>query len=204
MKNQIIAITVAAVLMTAAVFAGAAFLLRGGSDGGSDSVGASGATTTSVAEEASASSAANVPARPDCPAPGAGGIALPCLGGENGAETQDEQLTVVNVWAWWCGPCRDELPYFEDYAEQNPDVQVVGVHADTNAGNGAAFLNDLDIDIPSYQDSDNTFAGTLGLPSVIPITVVFQGTEQLAMYATPFESTEELAAAVDAAVAEQA
>ena len=143
-----------------------------------------------------------IPTRPDCPAPGVGGIVLPCLGGENGpADPTTAEITVVNVWAWWCGPCREELPYFEELAAQHPEYPVVGVHADHNPGNGAAFLNDLDLDLPSYQDDDNTFAGTLGLPGVIPLTLVFQGTEQLALYPQTFASTADIAAAVDQALA---
>ncbi len=201
MKSQLIWITVGAVLMTVAVIAGAVFLLG---DGGPAATDPRAAETQASASPAPEPAPAEVPARPDCPSTGAGGIDLPCLGGGNGDAAQGEGITVVNVWAWWCGPCRDELPYFEEYAAQNPDVQVVGVHADTNPGNGAAFLNELDLDIASYQDSENKFAGTLGLPGVIPITVVFRGTEQIGMYPTPFESTEELSAAIDDALAQGA
>lgn len=199
MKNQLIWITVGAVLMTVAVIAGAVFLLRDAGPTAGETQGAD--TQASASQAPEPEPAADVPARPDCPSTGAGGIGLPCLGGENGDTPQEEGITVVNVWAWWCGPCRDELPYFDEYAAQNPDVRVVGVHADSNPANGAAFLNELDLDIVSYQDSDNKFAGTLGLPGVIPITVVFRGAEQIEMYPTPFESTEELSAAIDDALA---
>lgn len=198
MNRSIVAMIVAVVVATVAVVAGATYLLQTGP--GADDAAAP-ATETTLAEAPAENSEEDVPARPDCPADGAGGVALPCLGGEAGAQPQAEGITVVNLWAWWCGPCRDELPYFDDFAAQHPEYTVVGVHADGNPGNGAAFLNDLGIEMPSYQDSENTFAGTLGLPAVVPITVIFEGTEQLAMYPQPFESTAELAAAVDEAVA---
>ena len=107
---------------------------------------------------------------------------------------------MANVWAWWCGPCRDELPYFDEFAAAHPEYTVVGVHADRNPGNGAAMLDELGISLPSYQDLDNTFAGTLGLPGVIPITVVFDGDEQLQMFPRTFESAAEIEEAVQAAV----
>ncbi|MCT1463398.1 MULTISPECIES: TlpA family protein disulfide reductase [Corynebacterium] len=175
----------AAVVATIVVLAGALVLLRptpGGSQGQGTPV------------EASTSSAAAVPARPDCPGREVGGVELDCLGG--GYVDPAIDVTVVNVWAWWCEPCREELPVIEQFAAENPQFSVVGVHADAAAANGAAMLNELGVGLPSYQDSDNTFAGTLGLPGVIPLTVVFRGDEQLAVFPKVFGSAAELDAAV--------
>ena len=109
----------------------------------------------------------------------------------------EAEITVVNVWAWWCDPCREELPALEEFARKHPEYTVVGVHADTNATKGAALLNDLGVDLPSYQDSDNSFAGTLGLPGVVPVTVVFRGEEKVGVVARAFSSSSEIAKAVE-------
>ena len=133
--------------------------------------------------------------RPDCPA----GLDLPCLGGEVAGEAKE--ITVVNVWAWWCEPCRAELPYLQKVAETHPEWQVVGVHADKNAGNGAAFLNDVGVDLPSFQDADNKFAGQLSLPGVVPVTVVLKDGEVRKQFAQPFSSAAEIERAVKEAIA---
>lgn len=200
MKRQAIVSIVAVVILTLGVIAGGVYLLGSGTNSTGQASSAAGETTASTPAP-EPSQAQNVAERPTCPSTGAGGIELPCLGAETGEQPQDAGVTVVNVWAWWCGPCRDELPYFEEFAESHPEYNVVGVHADANASNGAAFLNDINVDLPSYQDADNTFAGTLGLPGVVPITLVFEGTEQKAMLPTPFESAEEIETAVDEALA---
>ena len=129
-----------------------------------------------------------------------GGVDLPCLGGEFG--DAEPRATVVNVWAWWCEPCRTELPLFDTLAATHPDLNVVGVHADTNAANGAAMLNDLDISLPSYQDDRNIFAAKYSLPSVVPITVVIDKDGQVrATYTEAFGSIEEVEDAVNKALA---
>ena len=161
------------------------------------------AVSTDSTDSAAEGSGGEVQARPDCPGSSVGGVELPCLGGEasggsggdDGASTSD--ITIVNVWAWWCQPCREELPALEEFAQEHPEYTVVGVHADRNAGNGAALLNDLGIDLPSYQDSDNAFAGALGLPGVVPVTVVFRGEEKAGVVGKAFSSSSEIAEAVE-------
>ena len=37
---------------------------------------------------------------------------------------------VLNFWATWCGPCQIEIPSFSNFADQNPDVVVLGVAMD--------------------------------------------------------------------------
>ncbi|WIM67936.1 TlpA disulfide reductase family protein [Corynebacterium breve] len=191
MKKSVLISVVVIVVATALLVAAAISMLSDDSSGNAEGpaagqeLPAQGSSTSKIAE------------RPDCPAEGAGGVALECLGGARGAAQQDpEHISVVNVWAWWCAPCREELPFFDEFAQSHPEYTVVGVHADTNAGNGAAMLNELGIEMASYQDFDNSFAGTLGLPNVIPVTVVFRGNDQVGFFPTPFKSVEELEEAV--------
>ncbi|MDU5017181.1 MAG: TlpA disulfide reductase family protein [Corynebacterium sp.] len=186
MKNYVLGTVIAAILIAVIAVAGVS-QLRGG--GGS--------------EEASPSEASQqeVPQRPDCPAGTVAGVRLECLGGAATGKPADEGVAVVNVWAWWCEPCRAELPYLQDVADAHPDWQVVGVHADKNAGNGAAFLNDLGVKLPSFQDSDNKFAGDLGLPGVVPVTVVLKDGEVRKQFAQPFSSAAEIEKAVEEAIA---
>ncbi len=35
------------------------------------------------------------------------------------------QGIVLNFWATWCVPCREEMPYLANIHEQNPDVVVL-------------------------------------------------------------------------------
>jgi cytochrome c biogenesis protein CcmG/thiol:disulfide interchange protein DsbE len=37
------------------------------------------------------------------------------------------QPVIVNLWASWCAPCREEIPDISEFATANPDVTVVGV-----------------------------------------------------------------------------
>lgn len=135
---------------------------------------------------------AHIAQRPKCPQTH---INLPCLGAETD-QHQPAPITIVNLWAWWCAPCRDELPLFDDLAAQNPQWDVIGVHADPNATNGADMLNDLNIKIPSYQDNRNEFATANNLPNVVPITIIFHNGQQKGILTRAFTDYEDLTTSI--------
>jgi len=52
------------------------------------------------------------------------------------------RVTVVNVWASWCVPCRQEHPALIELAK-NPTVRVVGINYKDNPENARRFLGSL-------------------------------------------------------------
>lgn len=66
------------------------------------------------------------------------GISLPGL-------NSDEfigKVTLVNVWASWCGPCRDEHPVIVSLAKDER-LTIVGLNYKDKAENARRFLGDL-------------------------------------------------------------
>ena len=43
------------------------------------------------------------------------------------------RVVVLNFWASWCGPCKEEAPDFSRFAESNPNISVLGLAVDSGS-----------------------------------------------------------------------
>ena len=105
---------------------------------------------------------------------------------------------VLNLWAYWCGPCADELPAMADYQRRvGADVSVVTVHQDENETAALLRLAELGVRLPTLQDGQRRIAAALGVPNVMPATVVLRADGSVAkILPQAFTSADEIAAAV--------
>jgi thiol-disulfide isomerase/thioredoxin len=101
----------------------------------------------------------------------------PKLSGEtlDGAKFNSEsgKITVVNVWASWCSPCRAEAPTLEEFAIKNPDIQFVGILTRDNLSSAQSFVKRFRLTYPTLIDDAviSSFRGSLPA-NAIPTTIV--------------------------------
>ncbi|MGY2127090.1 TlpA family protein disulfide reductase [Blastococcus sp. SYSU DS0617] len=98
-------------------------------------------------------------------ADGAPDLAFDCIGGgELDLGLAPGVPTVLNLWASWCGPCREELPLFQQLDDAaGEQVQVLGVDSQDGRPQGASFAADAGLTFPSAYDEDGALAAELGL-----------------------------------------
>jgi thiol-disulfide isomerase/thioredoxin len=130
------------------------------------------------------------------------GITVECAG--NGAdvdvaEAVADRAVVLNLWAYWCGPCAEELPAMAEYQRRaGAAVTVVTVHQDENETAALLRLAELGVHLPTLQDGRRLIAAALQVPNVMPATVVLRPDGSVAeILPRSFASAEEIAAAVD-------
>jgi cytochrome c biogenesis protein CcmG/thiol:disulfide interchange protein DsbE len=66
------------------------------------------------------------------------------------------QPVIINFWATWCGPCRDEFPLMvETYAEHAAEeLEILGVLHDDTLENGRAFAEEQGATWPMLDDAE--------------------------------------------------
>ncbi|SDD85063.1 TlpA family protein disulfide reductase [Actinokineospora iranica] len=98
-------------------------------------------------------------ARAECLADGSRVVVSNVLGG---------RAVLVNVWATWCPPCRDELPLLAEYAASPDAVDVVGVAIKSPPKDVLDLLHTLDVRFPNLLDRDGSVERGLKVPDALP------------------------------------
>lgn len=97
--------------------------------------------------------------------------ALPVLGGPGEGSIADYRghWALVNLWASWCVPCRQEAPELDQFARQykGRNVRVLGINVQDNSDDALAFLRDYEVEYPqlrSVGDERSEAFGSTGVP----------------------------------------
>ena len=78
-----------------------------------------------------------------------------------------DNFYIMNIWASWCIPCREEHSYLEKLS-QNTKIEIVGLNYKDNPINAKKFLSELcnpyDIILKDLDGTKSIFLGAFGVP----------------------------------------
>jgi peroxiredoxin len=82
-------------------------------------------------------------------------------------------VVMINFWATWCGPCRQEMPILNDlylkYRDQG--FTLLGVNVEKNQSKAAKMIRDLRVVFPVLFDADNKVSKLYNVDSM-PSTIL--------------------------------
>jgi thiol-disulfide isomerase/thioredoxin len=78
--------------------------------------------------------------------------------------------TVVNFFAWWCEPCKRELPALRDAAAAHPEIAFLGVDHQDSRDDAIELLDGFGVTYPAGYDPRGDVAAKYavrGLPATV-------------------------------------
>jgi peroxiredoxin len=82
-------------------------------------------------------------------------------------------VVMINFWATWCGPCRQEMPLLDElYTRyQRVGFNLLGVNIDDDSGKAMAMIEELGVNFPVLFDSRKEVSKMYEV-GAMPVTVI--------------------------------
>lgn len=79
------------------------------------------------------------------------------------------KVVLVDFWASWCAPCKEELPVLDKLYQKYRarGLEVIGVNQDENVENAAKFLRRSKLSFPVLHDANRSVAAAYA-PTKMP------------------------------------
>lgn len=76
------------------------------------------------------------------------------------------KVVIVDFWASWCAPCKEEMPVLESLYKRfgSKGLVVVGVSVDNDRKNAKTFIDGMKVSFPIVHDADKSVAGKFKPP----------------------------------------
>ncbi len=82
------------------------------------------------------------------------------------------QVVMINFWASWCGPCRQEMPLLEDMYKryQSLGFTILGVNVEEDSSKAKRLLKEIPVSFPILFDNRNQVSkmyNVVAMPSTV-------------------------------------
>jgi thiol-disulfide isomerase/thioredoxin len=88
-------------------------------------------------------------------------------------QANDGRPVLLNLWASWCFPCREEMPAIDAVAAQHPEILFIGVAVEDDPIAAQAFADEVGVEYALGIDETNRVQElypALGLPATFLIS----------------------------------
>lgn len=82
------------------------------------------------------------------------------------------EVVMINFWASWCGPCRQEMPLLDElYSQYKPmGFTILGVNVEEDSTKAKQLLNDSPVNFPVVFDNQSAVSklyNVVAMPSTV-------------------------------------
>jgi thiol-disulfide isomerase/thioredoxin len=147
-------------------------------------VGCGRASLDTAAPAADASTAAQGQRAPD--------LKLPTKTGEQiDIRDLEGKVVIVDFWASWCAPCKEELPVLDAMYREHHDrgLEVLAVNIDEDPGDAEALLSRIPVSFPIVYDPEQAAVGRWAPPKM-PTSYIVDRKGNISVIQAGFEPRE--------------
>jgi cytochrome c biogenesis protein CcmG, thiol:disulfide interchange protein DsbE len=101
---------------------------------------------------------------------------------------------VINKWASWCEPCREEFGFFQRVSvSRGREVAFIGIDSgDTSRAAALTFLRSFPVSYPSYYDQSGQVGVSITDSTFTPVTVFYNRAGKQFIHQGPYPSAAKL------------
>ena len=78
------------------------------------------------------------------------------------------RIVLIDFWATWCGPCKEELPHMKKIAQEfaNEPLVIISVSWDSDDAKWKDFIQKNGMTWAQYRDADHSLSNAFGINAI--------------------------------------
>ena len=92
---------------------------------------------------------------------------------------KEYEFYIINFWASWCIPCKNEVPILNRLNTENKNLKVIGISIMDVYSESLNFIKSNNVQYKNYWDENLVSLKSLNSINSIPVTLIFNNQNQI-------------------------
>ena len=92
---------------------------------------------------------------------------------------KEYEFYIINFWASWCTPCKNEVPILNRLNTENKNLRVIGISIMDVYSESLNFIKSNNVQYKNYWDENLVSLKSLNSINSIPVTLIFNNQNEI-------------------------
>ena len=94
-------------------------------------------------------------------------------------DIQEYEFYIINFWASWCIPCKNEVPILNKLDSENRNLKVIGISIMDVYSESLSFIKSNNVQFENYWDEKLVSLKNFNSINSIPVTLIFNNKDEV-------------------------
>ena len=94
-------------------------------------------------------------------------------------DIQEYEFYIINFWASWCIPCKNEVPILNKLDSENKNLKVIGISIMDVYSESLSFIKSNNVQFENYWDEKLVSLKNFNSINSIPVTLIFNNKDEV-------------------------